>query len=199
MSGPFVATYITLWIVVVVQFVGIFALYHHFGQMYLGSPEGREAQGPRIEAKLKATDTRDLAGDPLVLPTPSKAAIMVFASTQCPLCDKLRPQIGQFADAHRGVETLIICSGERAAVLEWASGLPTTVRVIPDPAHRIARHYDVLNLPFCVGVDDTGLVRIAGVVNTRRGLEEAIELVEVASATGRQVGVPVLGISEVSR
>ena len=50
MSGPLLGSYIALWILVAVLSVAVFALYHHFGQMYLNSREGRETQGPDLGA-----------------------------------------------------------------------------------------------------------------------------------------------------
>ncbi|MGH2442582.1 MAG: hypothetical protein ACRDFX_05410 [Chloroflexota bacterium] len=93
-------SYVALWIVVAVQFLATFALYHHFGQMYLGSEKGRDAQGPKVESRFKPLDTWDIVGHPVVLPVPGAAAITLFTSTSCPLCDKLRPQLRSFADAH---------------------------------------------------------------------------------------------------
>jgi hypothetical protein len=182
----FSVTYISLWIVVLVQLIAIFALYHHFGQMYLSSPEGRVNQGPKVESKLKSLAVRSLEDQPLVLPAVQSDSLLVFASTDCPLCDRLRPDLIGFAKDHPTVQTIVICSGSRNEVREWAAYLSDEVRVVPDPAHRVAIHYDVRNLPFCVGTDEGGIVRIGGVVNTRRGLEEALEVVQKMS--GRDGG-----------
>ena len=42
-------TYIALWLLVVVLAVGVYALYYHFGEMYLTSPEGRATKDLRSE------------------------------------------------------------------------------------------------------------------------------------------------------
>lgn len=187
MAGPFLVTYVTLWVIVVVELVAIFALYHHFGQMYLSSPVAREEQGPRVDARLKSMDARDLEGDPVVLPARGTGVLMLFTDTNCPLCERLRPQLGQFAHEHPDVELLLICSGENALVRDWARDVPKPVRVVADPTHRIGRYYDVTNLPFCVAVDHAGLVRVAGIVNTPRGLEEAVAVMQMAGQVKHQM------------
>lgn len=50
------------------------------------------------------------------------------------------------------------------------------MNVVPDPGHRISLHYDIVTMPFCVAVDTSGIVQIAGLINSRRGLEEALEV-----------------------
>lgn len=174
----FQITYLALWIVVIVQLIAIFALYHHFGETYLGTPEGRLRQGPTVESKLKSLTVKSLKNQHIILPAVQNDTLLVFTSTDCPLCDKLRPDLIDFAKGHPTVQTIVICSGSSDEVREWAINLSDEVRVVPDPAHRVAIHYDVRNLPFCVGTDQGGIVRIGGVVNTRRGLEEALEVVQ---------------------
>jgi hypothetical protein len=66
MTGPLLVSYAALWIVVIVMAI---ALYHHFGEMYLNSREGRQNQGPDVDSELKPLGARDVAGASLRLPT----------------------------------------------------------------------------------------------------------------------------------
>jgi thiol-disulfide isomerase/thioredoxin len=182
----------------VVQLVAIFALYHHFGRIYFSSREGRENQGPKVDSNLRSRDLRDIAGDPVVLPPRGMPAVLLFTDTRCPLCDKLRPQLRSFAEAHADIQTVVICSGDRAAVGDWASGIAAAVPVVSDPGHRVAAYYDVVSIPYCVAVDDTGTVRGAGLVNSRSGLEEAAELANPPGVGGASVS-PIAGFREALR
>lgn len=179
MSAFVTATYIVLWILVVVQFFAILAMYHHFGEMYLGTPDGREAQGPKVDARLRPLATADLDGNHVLLPLHSNPALLLFTSTKCPLCEKLLPELNDFANAHGDTRLMVICAGDERSVREWSSGVTKPVHVIADRGQQISRQYDVGSIPFCVGIDETGTVRVAGLLNTRRGLEEAIEIVHM--------------------
>jgi len=174
MTTPFLISYIALWVIVAVQFVASFALYHHFGQMYLNSREGRATQGPSVASNLKPLVVHDVGGTPLSLPLPKTSLLMMFVSTSCPLCDKLRPELGRFAESHTDLETLVICAGDRDAVRRWATGL-TATRVVADPGYQIATHFEVGLVPFCIGVDYNGTVRTKGIVNDRAVLDMAAQ------------------------
>jgi len=175
MTSPFLASYIVLWVVMVVQSVAIFALYHHFGQVYLQSREGRATQGPAVDTSLKRLDVQDVMGTPLSLPMIGRPLLMVFATTTCPLCDKLRPALGYVAESAGDVEVLVICGGEREVVRRWAQDLGARVRVVPDPGYRIAAHYTVGLTPFGVGTDRDGMVRAKGLVNDQERLEGMVQ------------------------
>jgi peroxiredoxin len=176
MTGPWLVSYGVLWVLVGLQLVAIFALYHHFGELYFKTPEGREAQGPKVGISLSRKDMFSLAADRVTVPDLGASTVLVFASTKCPLCSRLRPDLAEFARESREVRTLVICSGDREAVEKWATELDGAVPVIPDPGHHLAMSYDVSILPYCVGIDDAGVVRSAGLINTQRGLREAAEL-----------------------
>lgn len=175
MTGPLLASYIALWVLVIVGTVAIFALYQHFGEMYLNSREGRESQGPEVNSMLRPAVARGVAGSTLHLPVRGKPAIMVFASTDCTLCGELRPDLKRFAEARPEIRTLLICAGDREGVARWADGLDEVAEVIPDPGYRTAARYGIGLTPFLVGVDATGTVRAKGIVNDLRGLEAVAE------------------------
>lgn len=175
MTGPLLASYVALWVLVIVEAVAIFALYRHFGEMYLNSREGRESQGPELDSALKPAKVQNIAGSTLHLPVAGKPAIMVFASTDCTLCDELRPDLSTFAETHPEIRTFLICAGHREGVASWADGLSEAIKIVPDPSYRIAARYGIGVTPFLVGADETATVRTKGIVNSLRGLEAAAE------------------------
>lgn len=174
MTGVVLASYVALWVVVIVQSIALFALYHHFGEMYLTSREGRANQGPKVTSAMKRVRVPDITGTSRVVPSAETPTLMVFASTTCSLCDKMRPDVARFAENQPDVETVIICAGNVTSVRRWANGLGD-LPVIPDPGHRIAASYGVGLLPYCIGTDFGGIVRAKGVVNNRQGLEAMAE------------------------
>jgi thiol-disulfide isomerase/thioredoxin len=174
-TGPVLVSYIVLWVLMLALAVSVFALYHHFGQLYLNSREGRDQQGPANDKPLRRTTMRDVFGRSLGLPGVGLPNLIVFMSTSCPLCNELRPDLERFASVHDEVDTIIVCGGERDSVEEWAGTLNNLARVIPDPGQRIAARYRIGVLPFYVGVDEEGIVQAKGIVN-EGGLDLALAL-----------------------
>jgi hypothetical protein len=179
MATPILVSYIVLWILVVTQGIALFALYHHFGVMYLNSREGRERQGPPQDEPLKRSRLEDIQKKHLDIPVRNRAALIVFAATTCGLCSEIRPDLRRFALGHEELETIVVCGGRPDAVRVWATELAEAAHVVPDPGHRISAKYKVGVTPFLVGIDAQGTVRVKGIVNDGDGLEFATEVLGV--------------------
>jgi hypothetical protein len=180
MSAPLFTSYVVLWCLVIILAIAVFALYQHFGQMYLVSREGRASQGPAVDQPLGSTPAEALNALPFVVPAPEIITAIVFADTKCRLCERLKPDIERFALRHESIETVIICGGTRRDVEAWADGLCSDITVIPDPNQRLAARYRIGLTPFVVAVDDGGVVRMKGLVHDEEGLEEALDAVVLA-------------------
>lgn len=190
MNQVLLASYIVLWLVVIVVLVALFGLYHHFGQMYLSTREGRSTHGPRIGTQLKSAEGFDLVGGRVYLPPADIPALLVFASTACRVCEKFLPDLDAFAqDRASELEVVLICGGEAGAVRRWLNERVRLVRVIADPGERLAAQYNIGVVPYCVGVDDTGKVRTRGIINTRNGLEAMADRVVLAEPMAAPTGV----------
>jgi methylamine dehydrogenase accessory protein MauD len=173
MSGIWAAAFVVLWLLVIVLCVAVFALYHHFGQMYVNSREGRAAHGPDVDLPLRVVQVTDLAGEKREIPPYGRPAVLLFTSTTCPLCDELRSVIDGFAARNAEVETVVVCSGREAGVRTWSESL--RVPVVADPRSAIAARYGIGMTPFVVATDVNGFVRGRGVVNALEQLDAAAE------------------------
>jgi hypothetical protein len=192
MSGLYLVTYVLLWVVVVIQGVGVFALYHHFGQMYLNSRDGRAAQGPEIGTALRHLRLRDTRGTARSLPSSGRATILVFASTTCAVCESLRNEMKSVSVDDTTTGVFVICAGNEPAVQEWATGLSAAVTVIPDPRNRLAAQFGIGITPFLVAADSAGIVRMRGLVNDAGAIESVADELLETQTTGspmREVGV----------
>jgi hypothetical protein len=170
----FLASYVLLWVLVAVLFVGVFALYHHFGQMYLTSRTGRQEQGPAEGSFFRPVEGTVVGGDAVVIPHATRPALVVFASTDCPLCGKLRAGLVRAARSHPEVDLIVACAGHPRMVRAWSSDMNGTVPVIADPRARIGSRYRVGAWPFAIAVGADGRVRWRGLVNDDDGLDLAI-------------------------
>jgi hypothetical protein len=164
-------SYIALWVLVLVQAVALFGLFHHFGEMYLSSRQGRAAQGPDVDALLTHLRARDLDERLIDLPLVGRKTLLVFADTGCGLCGRLRPDISSFATDTPEVAVAVVCGGKLEAIREWSRPLAEGVMVLPDPSRRLAAQARIGITPFLVGVDESGRVRGKGIVNDREGLD----------------------------
>lgn len=173
MGAPFWTSYVLLWILVLVQCVAIFALYHHFAQMYLGSREGRQSQGPELGARFDDLILTAIGGESRAIRASGRPSLVVLASTTCRVCSALRSDIGKFAARHRDIDISVVCDGSPAQVQEWSRGLDQLVPVFPDQSHRIPASLDVGMTPYLIGIDLAGIVRAKGLVNDFEGLELA--------------------------
>ena len=173
MNDAFLISYAVLWLLVILLLVAVFALYHHFGQMYLSSPEGRDSQGPDEGTPFPPLSALDVNDTPVTLPVAGRPTLIVFASTQCELCAELRASLARFAGAYPRIQVAAICAGHPRVVREWASRISATVPVIADARGRTSARYRVGALPFLVAVGSDGAVRARGIVNDYDGLELA--------------------------
>lgn len=174
MNTIFLASYIVLWVVVIALTIAIFALYHHFGQMYLVSPEHRAAQGPPLDDWLKGLEVESITGAPVILPLNSPS-IVLFMSTTCNICSGLRQELVRLVESRLDVSVSVICGGEEKMVQAWAEGIADLVPVIADPGGRIAARYNVDLLPFYTAVGADGIIRGKGLAGSYEALEFACQ------------------------
>ncbi|MEN3358346.1 MAG: hypothetical protein V7637_2328 [Mycobacteriales bacterium] len=174
MSTPFLVSYVLLWVLVAGLFVGMLALYHHFGEMYLSSPQGRSAQGPDEGSTLKALEAHTVDATAVVLPV-DRPTLLLFVSTTCDVCKEVRTAVPRLVADHTDVSVVVVCAGRPAMVRAWAEPIAGLVPVIADPRSRISEQYQVDLRPFCIAVGADGLVRARGIANTHDGLEMAVE------------------------
>jgi hypothetical protein len=169
-SGFVLVSYVVLWIVVVVLCVAVLALYHHFGQVYLNSREGREDQGPESGKPFPAVVARGFRDGrvPLVRRWP---AVVAFMDVECNLCAELLGDLGTFAGDATDVSVVAVVAGPPPSVADFTRGLPERVDVFPDPSGVLSTGHGVAVLPFLVTVDAQGIVRAKGIVNDHGDLE----------------------------
>ena len=171
MSIAFITSYVLLWLLVLTLLAGVFALFHHFGTMYMTSREGREDQGPEPGRLVEAFTAADITGRIISVPPMNRPLLLVFTSTTCKFCARLRPEFQRFVTAHTEVDLVVICDGHPRAVAAWAAEISRTVRVLSDPRARRSARYGVAVLPFAIAVGADGVVRGRGIVNDLDGLE----------------------------
>lgn len=116
-------------------------------------------------------------GQPLVLGGPresNKAQLLLFISPACPMCKQILGLLRSFASAEaKRVEIVLVGEGAREAHAAMLSehGLGEMPLVL-DP--RVGLTYQVGKLPYAMLIDAAGILRSAGLVNSREHLESLI-------------------------
>jgi AhpC/TSA family len=174
-STALLVSYIALWVLVLVLAVGLFALYHHFGELYLNSRDGRASQGPELQKPLRRANVRATSGTYVDLPSTGVPTVLLFADTDCRLCEELIPDVRRLAGDRTDVALSVVCGGAEPRVQEWARDLSTEVPVVPDPGQVLTARYGIALTPFAVAVDANGTVKNKGIVNDGDGLSYFVD------------------------
>ncbi len=123
----------------------------------------------------------DLAGRPVTIGGPRPRALMLlFVSPTCPVCKKLLGLVRDFVrDERRHLDLVLVGDGERRAQEE----LIRRYRLEDVPyviAPEVGMRFQVGKLPYAILIDEQGIVRSKGLVNSREHLESLL----VAKETG---------------
>ena len=177
MSGPWLASYVALWAVVLFQGLVIFILLRQLGVIYLGTAQGvaRDglSQGQRApEFSLPTLDGQAVAlsgfrGMPLLL---------VFGSPSCAPCKNLLPDLEAFATEKRDeLRVLFLSRGEIEESRRFAQELAVRVPVAVHPDESLPEQYKVRVTPFAFLIDGEGVVRAKGLANNRAHLDMLLQ------------------------
>ncbi|HSJ51800.1 MAG TPA: hypothetical protein VLA90_11060 [Actinomycetota bacterium] len=156
MSGWWAAAFVVQWILLAVLTVVVVALARQVGVLHLRlGPVGAfeaDDEGPEIGSAPPESDARTLAGETVLVGGPGPGRLLAFVSPTCPICELVLPSLPAAAAA--------------------AGLIP---QVVSDP--RLEEAYDVPGVPFVVVLDELGVVRAKGTVNS---LEQVEGLVDAA-------------------
>jgi len=149
-GAGWVASYVALWIAVVVLGIAVVALLRQIGVLHARlSPMGVHFAGEGPELDAPAPLAGPFSYDETAL------TLVAFTSPTCEVCAKLRPSLAALRRQYGDV---------RFVELEHGGDTQPTFRA-----------FNVSNTPYFVAVDRTGIVRGRGVANSLEQVEELIE------------------------
>lgn len=173
MSGPWLASYIALWAVVLFQGAVIFLLLRQLGVMYLGTAQGVARDGLPVGAKApdftvesmegRSVSLADFRGLPLLL---------VFGSPNCRPCRQLVPDLNVFASEQReALSVLFLSRGEPEETRRFASEVDIQVPMASHPDESLPEAFKARVTPFAFLLDGEGVVQAKGLANNRSHLD----------------------------
>lgn len=147
----------------------VVALARQIGVLHLRvSPMGAlevDDEGPPLGEAAPPRSARTPEGDIVTIGGPGRRRLVVFASETCPICEQVLPSVPAAAAGHRLVS-----------------------QVVQDPELELA--FDVPGVPFVVVLDELGIVRAKGTVNS---LEQIDGLIDTATRRIEQARVAEVG------
>jgi methylamine dehydrogenase accessory protein MauD len=202
MTDALVISNIVLWVVVLALVLAVFALTRQIGILYERvAPMGALVvdHGPKAGEAAPPFELVDLGGHAVRLGGAApKSTLLFFLSPACPVCKKLLPILASIArDEGQWLSIVLASDGERAeheafrrrARLE---GYPYVL------SSELGMTYRVAKLPHAVLIDERGVIRAKGLVNSREQLESLFAAKELGvgsvqeyldtAAPGRQSG-----------
>jgi methylamine dehydrogenase accessory protein MauD len=177
-----------LWVVVIVLAATVLALARQIGVLHERvAPMGALTidQGPRVGDAAPVFELPALSGRTVRIGGASERAmstLVLFVSPTCAVCKKLLPIAKSVVAAARDVEMVFASDGDR----------PEQERMIRENhledfgfvlSTELGMTYRIGRLPYAVLIDEAGVVRAKGLVNTREHLESLLEAKRIGVAS----------------
>lgn len=174
---------IALWIVVCVLALLVFALMRQIGVLNERVfPAGAlmTTNGPTIGETIPASAYSSLGNTAVIIGgIQSQNTLLLFVSPNCPICKTLLPYVQSVAKAEHAATRIILASDaendheqeqHRQFIKQYH--LSAEQYLLSRP---LGLAFRVEKLPFAVIIDDQGILRAKGMVNSREHLESLFE------------------------
>ena len=172
---------VVLWLVVIGLTLVLLALTRQLGVLHERiAPAGALMinRGPAIGEAVAVLDVVDLQGRELRIGaarTDGRSTLILFVSPTCPVCKALLPVVTSSRHQERDwLEVVLASDGEAAEHRQFVQQhqLQECTYVL-SPA--LGLNYQVNRLPFAALIDQAGVLRARGLVNSREHLESLFE------------------------
>jgi len=178
---PVGVSVVVLWIVVLCLLAVVLALTRQLGVLHERiAPVGALMlnRGLAVGEPAPAIDVVDLHGANLRLGAPrtdGKSTLLLFVSPTCPVCKSLLPIVKSSGRDERDWLDIILASdGNTDEHRDYirANGLGAIPYVLSAP---LGMTFQVSRLPFAALLDEAGILRARGLINSREHLESLFE------------------------
>lgn len=166
---------IVLWAVVVALVLVVLALSRQIGVLYERvAPMGALTmdKGPEVGDAAPTFELNDLLGRPQTIGLPTThSQLLFFLSPTCPVCKKLMPILRSIAQTEKDWMRVILASdGEMPEHLAFYK----QANLDPFPyllSTSLGMSFHISKLPYAILIDENGIIRAKGLINSREQLE----------------------------
>jgi methylamine dehydrogenase accessory protein MauD len=176
MPAWWVALTVVLWVFVVVEGVLLLGMLRQLGVLHrrldeLSTPSDEQ---PGLAVGVTAPDFTlpQVGGGSITLGGLRGAPVLLgFVSPGCPPCTQLAQELDALLNRAEPPRVVLISTGDESANAAWSSSLGLRAPVLLWERGDM-RAYQARYTPFLVALDDAGVVRSLGVVNSRERIEQ---------------------------
>ena len=195
-----------LWILLIALGAAVVALTRQVGILHERlAPVGALSiqRGPEVGEHAPVLEVVDLAGNPVRIGGEDPLGLrtlLFFLSPTCPVCETLLPTLRRVvADEAPRFRLLLASDGDPAEHEGFLRdhGIDRTGYVL---STELGMRLEVAKVPYAVLIDERGIVRAKGIVNTREHLESLFEAWHIGAASiqaylAREGGAPAMSES----
>ncbi|CDM25932.1 methylamine dehydrogenase accessory protein MauD [Castellaniella defragrans] len=181
---------IVLWAVVLALLLVVLALSRQIGVLYERvAPMGALTidKGPAVGAASPQFELDDLLGRAQRIGYGGgRGQLLFFVSPTCPVCKKLLPILKSVARTEAAWLDIVLASdGEMPEHLAFyrKAGLEPFPYVL---STEIGMRFQVSKLPYAILIDEQGIVRAKGLINSREQLESLFTAKEIGVASAQE-------------
>jgi methylamine dehydrogenase accessory protein MauD len=177
MSGAWLASYIGLWSLVLVQTILFVALLRQVGVLHtrIGPRGAMGDEKPAAGDQLPQTVFRTLDDQPFTFAASSleKTLLALFVSPGCVVCKDVMPGFRALSrESRKGLETVLAIGTEESEARQYAREHRMRTAVVGDAG--ILRQFEIPSTPFAVTIDSEGKVIAGGLVNNLEQVESLL-------------------------
>jgi methylamine dehydrogenase accessory protein MauD len=172
-----------LWVLMLAVIVALWALARQVGILYERiAPMGAlmTDAGPKLGEAAPRFDLPALNGTKVAIGGErGKSQLLFFLSPTCPVCKKLLPVLKSSAQAEREwLEVIVASDGDATQHLAFygSAGLQQFPYVL---SADLGMTYRVSRLPYAVLLDERGVIRAKGLINSREHLDSLFNAKEL--------------------
>ena len=170
------ASYVVLWVLVLVLAAVVVALARQIGTLHLRlGPRGAlemDDEGPPLGEAPPPDELKDTAGAPVRIGGPGKPQLLLFVSPGCGVCKQVLPSVPVVAAAGQLQPYVLTDMDEEETRLAYASnkvGAPVL------SARFLVQRWDIPGTPYVIVLDDLGVIRAKGTVNNLEQMEGLVD------------------------
>ena len=181
MSGVWLASYVVLWVVVLLLAFLLAGALRQLGllQLRLGDDPGALITDTGLERGAEAPDFTALGAESGELVSlsdlPAVPRMLVFASPGCLSCRELIPGLNEVRKTRGDFDFLVVCRGDLESCQAFGRMNGLEAPMVVDTTGQIEKDYLVTLTPFAYLIDHAGHVVIRGIANDWRQLESLLE------------------------
>ena len=172
MNGWWAASYVVLWILVLVLCALVVALARQIGTLHLRlGPRGAlemDDEGPALGEAPPEIEAIDLDGNAHSVGGPGADRLIMFVSPGCLVCGQVLPSLPAVA-ATNDLEAIVVSDVDRHETARAFASKRVATPVLAGP--EMTQLYEVPGTPYLVVLDEAGIVRAKGTVNNLEQIE----------------------------